>query len=844
MHRTIRRRLLPLVCAATLVPTAVVAHTAPALADDAAFVVRSTAHTAPVADAAGDVWQARSTTLGTTNLSSRLVGQDVRGTTNDELYRRNAWNVKGYSTPVPTAGRYRVRLLLAEDFYWKAGQRVFGVTAEGRPAANDIDIVAAVGKGAAYDVVFDVAVDDGRLDLAFTKKIENPLVSAIEVRRLERSTDSATFDVRATASDTTLTHGGATWYPSDAWVGPARRSSALAGRPIGSTDDDPIYRPQVSGMTGWRTDVPEKGTYTVQLFLTESTHNAIGRRVFDVTAEGRLVLGGVDPFKAVGVRTAYAPRFDVEVDDGVLDLGFVNRVDLAAVSAIRVTRAGDTTPVVPTPAPTTSSPTTTTGETAPHGASGATDDVTQEPAAIFTSRMVARPTPVTDSTGVTWNRWSPGLGSWRRGTHLASRTVGGTNTPELYRENVWGASRYALAVSDQPAAYRVRLLMAEDYFTKAGQRVFDVKAEGEPVATGVDIAGAVGPGRAHDVTFETTVTDGMLSLDFVKRVDQPLVSAIEVTSTVPVTPPSSAPRRIVPVAPTSFWTMDVSNAPLAPSSAATVSALASDVRTRYGGIAGFNAYNYAVGYHLAGKDDAYVTVDRSCGGSTWTPGVYDGPAHFLDVPVPAAAVPAVGSDAHMTIHDPRTDRLWSFWQMRKNPETGRWSACWGGRIDDLSKSEGVFPSGYGAAASGLAMAPGMVTQDEVRRGRIDHAIAIVVPNARKGVFSWPANRTDGVSSDENAVLQGQRLRLAASVDLDRYDLTPLGRMIAEAAKKYGVVPVDTGGAVAVLAQAGDLEQAVGGTNPWSGLIGDRHWEVMRDFPWEHMEALPKDYGRP
>ena len=71
--------------------------------------------------------------------------------------------------------------------------------------------------------------------------------------------------------------------------------------------------------------------------------------------------------------------------------------------------------------------------------------------------------------------------------------------------------------------------MAEIHWGAAGQRVFDVKAEGKVVLDNFDIFRAAGGKNiAHDKTFTVEVTDGRLDLDFVSLVNHAQVNAIAV----------------------------------------------------------------------------------------------------------------------------------------------------------------------------------------------------------------------------------------------------------------------------------------------------------------------------
>jgi hypothetical protein len=93
--------------------------------------------------------------------------------------------------------------------------------------------------------------------------------------------------------------------------------------------------------------------------------------------------------------------------------------------------------------------------------------------------------------------------------------------------------------------YTVKLHFAELYWSTAGQRVFEVAAEGRPMLSAYDIVKKVGPLTATTESFAVTVTDGVLSLTFAPGaggVDQPKVAAIEVLSGGPARPVLAAAR--------------------------------------------------------------------------------------------------------------------------------------------------------------------------------------------------------------------------------------------------------------------------------------------------------------
>lgn len=141
---------------------------------------------------------------------------------------------------------------------------------------------------------------------------------------------------------------GRVWAGRSGFNTSANRSDGLRSTDVVGTDDDVLYQANLFGVTGWSTPLAT-GTYRVRLLMAEDYHTLPSRRVFDVSAEGRTVLTGVDIVAGAGARhRAYDRSFEVAVSDGRLDLGFVARADKALVSAIEVVPA----PPTPTPSPT------------------------------------------------------------------------------------------------------------------------------------------------------------------------------------------------------------------------------------------------------------------------------------------------------------------------------------------------------------------------------------------------------------------------------------------------------------------------------------------------------------
>ncbi|MDQ1485819.1 MAG: hypothetical protein QOJ62_1512 [Actinomycetota bacterium] len=294
------------------------------------------------------------------------------------------------------------------------------------------------------------------------------------------------------------------------------------------------------------------------------------------------------------------------------------------------------------------------------------------------------------------------------------------------------------------------------------------------------------------------------------------------------------------------WRAQVASAPLAVNSSTLVGALASQVSSRFGGIAAFNVWRYNTSVYTASASTPLVDVGwDNCQRKPSVPaGLLGAGGQFTGVPIPAGAVPAAGTDAELSVYSPRTDQLWEFW--KANHRADGWHACWGGRIDHASTSSGFFAGGFGASASGLAISGGMVSLADVQRGSIDHALALaIVDPAPWKIVSWPAQRSDGSSSSRSPIAEGTRFRLDPTVDVEALALTPVAKMVAKAAQKYGFIVTDKAGAVSVVAESGAGVKATTGTDPWNAIMGSTpSYQIMRNFPWDKLQALPRNYGKP
>jgi hypothetical protein len=113
-------------------------------------------------------------------------------------------------------------------------------------------------------------------------------------------------------------------------------------------------------------------------------------------------------------------------------------------------------------------------------------------------------------------------------TFSTTNPISNTSDSTLYQTERYGNFTYQFAVPN--GGYNVILKFAEIYWTKTGQRIFNVSINGTQVLSNFDIVAAAGAAlTAINKTFPVTVTNGQVTIQFTSgSADLPKVSAIEI----------------------------------------------------------------------------------------------------------------------------------------------------------------------------------------------------------------------------------------------------------------------------------------------------------------------------
>jgi hypothetical protein len=182
---------------------------------------------------------------------------------------------------------------------------------------------------------------------------------------------------------------------------------------------------------------------------------------------------------------------------------------------------------------------------------------------------------------------------------------------------------------------------------------------------------------------------------------------------------------------------------------------------------------------------------------------------------------------------------------------GQWQAAYGGRMRNVSRSPGYYrnilgttgnvleSNLWGATASSLPLSAGLITLADLAAGHINHALELEVPEADALVAWCPAQRTDGYDTSSDAIPDGAHLRLDPALNLSTISMSPITRMIARAAQRYGMIVNDqTGWNVTFRAEDPTPLIQAGQANPYTTYFGGQSpSQFLTAFPWSHLQLL-------
>jgi hypothetical protein len=187
--------------------------------------------------------------------------------------------------------------------------------------------------------------------------------------------------------------------------------------------------------------------------------------------------------------------------------------------------------------------------------------------------------------------------------------------------------------------------------------------------------------------------------------------------------------------------------------------------------------SYGIPYEVVPKDQKRVPIRFTAYGDESDPGPY---------PIPRTARVEAGSDRHVLVAS-RDCHLYELFDAHR---TRRGWAAGSGAVFNL-RSNRLRPDGWTSAdAAGLPILPGLVRPDEIRAGRIDHALRFTVETTQRG-YVHPATHQAGSTNSGKYPPMGARFRLKRSFSLKGFH--GAARIILVCLKHFGMFVADNGG---------------------------------------------------
>jgi len=207
------------------------------------------------------------------------------------------------------------------------------------------------------------------------------------------------------------------------------------------------------------------------------------------------------------------------------------------------------------------------------------------------------------------------------------------------------------------------------------------------------------------------------------------------------------------------------------------------------------------------------------------PGVYgkgfEFPRH-IPIPKNAIASPPLNGDNHLCIIDTVKNIEWGMWWVRQD-DSRQWFTGLGA-VTDLSgsgvadpwfSSEREFDS-HRARAGGFPLIAGLIRVEEIKAGKIEHALVFAYDNCRSEFFVAPASTAQATKDDIKnnfGIPMGGRIQLDPNWDVESSALSESGKIIARALQEYGAYCGDFAGANVIYA-----ENSPEALTEWSGIL--------------------------
>jgi hypothetical protein len=258
-----------------------------------------------------------------------------------------------------------------------------------------------------------------------------------------------------------------------------------------------------------------------------------------------------------------------------------------------------------------------------------------------------------------------------------------------------------------------------------------------------------------------------------------LVATASTLATSPAQYPLGRGTGGCPVFPASGpWHENIANLPVSPLSSQYVASIgASNLHPDFG-----QERAYGIPYAIVPASQPKVAIHFTAYGDQSDPGPYPIPPN-----APVEGGQNASGDRHVLVLQKGTCMLYELYNAHPNAD-GSWNAD-SGAVFNLRSNKLRRDGWTSADAAGLSIFAGLIRYDEIKHGRINHAIRFTVSETQAG-FIHPATHFASSSSNPDLPPMGLRLRLEASYPIASFPRTD--RVILQAMKTYGLILADNG----------------------------------------------------
>ena len=519
---------------------------------------------------------------GDANFKSYISGTSYENNnpnaSGEPLYQteRNGDHIR-FEIPVPN-GTYTVKTYHNELYFGKTGpsaakgKRVFDITVEGKVVKSKFDLYS-VGNKQTELVFTNVEVKDGKLNLELKSSANRASISGIAiegtasapvkeepkvpetpvkeapkvpetpvkeapkapetpVKEEPKAPVESSFSLYLnTGSNRDLSFGG------KQFKGDANFKSYISGTSYENNNpnasSEALYQTERNG-DHIRFEIPvPNGTYTVKTYHNElyfgktGPSASAGRRVFDITVEGKVVKSKFDLY-SVGNKQTELVFTKVEVKDGKLNLELKSSANRASISGIAI-EGTSSAPVKEEPkVPETPVKETPKAPEAP---------VKEEPKApVESSFSLYLNTGSNRDLSFSGKQFKgdANFKSYISGTSYENNNPNASGEPLYQTERNGDHLRFEIPVPN--GTYTVKTYHNELYFGKTGpsatkgRRVFDITVEGKVVKSKFDLY-SVGNKQTELVFTNVEVKDGKLNLELKSSANRASISGIAIEGT-------------------------------------------------------------------------------------------------------------------------------------------------------------------------------------------------------------------------------------------------------------------------------------------------------------------------